>query len=165
MSQEIHFTIADYTDNLLKDKLNLIVLAWIEKSGTASDVEILDEIGLTKEKLNSVLLKLYNNQLIEVKDSFYKISVKGKRVLDVSKISELVINDTCKIFETDLRKGLVLRDSFIHYRDSYYLDYLHTQNSLKLWNRILDSKNFKNAELSFKIWSKIIIILWDLSLI
>lgn len=163
MKKTIEFNISDYSEVLMQDKLNMIVLAWIEKSGSTIDTELVKELGISAEKLSIILLKLYNNQLITVGDNNFKISVRGKHALDTLNISKNIINDTCKYLSTENSKELIkFRNYYSHYRDNFYDDYLHTQTSIKLWTRILDTEHFKKTEDYFKIYTTNLLVFYDL---
>lgn len=162
MKQDENIYLSEYAHSMLDDELNTIVLAWIEKSGLTTEEEITNEISIDNKKVKNIIIKLFKNQLIEVTKDFLQTSFKGKKVIDTLKLS----NEIVKFFYSQLglkdQEEYFLNQTLHYYRNNYYYNYLNTCNSLKTWNRIIKSNEFKHDKLKFEKESFLVIIMHDL---
>ncbi|RZJ63797.1 MAG: hypothetical protein EOO47_27950, partial [Flavobacterium sp.] len=127
--------LSEYYTGILDDEMIAIVLAWIEKSGSITEDEILHELGLEQQHLKQIVLKLYRNQFITVSNDFLAISEQGKLVIDGMNLTDEIINGSFAHLSLKNRERSFI-NSYLHwYRNNYYYHYLNTFSSLKYWTR------------------------------
>lgn len=162
MKDDTKLNISEYYSSILDDESNALVLAWIEKSGTTSEEELSKETALDEKYVKNIILKLFRNQLIEISKNFLQVSLKGKTVIDSLKISNEIIKNFYSSLNLDTKEEIFLNYSLNHYRHNYYHSYLNTCNSLKTWDRIINSSKFTPLDKKDSDESYLLIIISDL---
>jgi len=159
---DMKMNLSEYYESILQDEMIAIVLAWIEKSGSITEEEILHEIGLGKHHLKEIVLKLYRNQFITVANDFLTISEQGKLVIDGLNLTEEIINGSFSNLAFKNKERSFISNSIHWYRNNYYHQYLNTFTSLKYWNRFHHKKEGSNKESEKKSLDYSVIIFHDI---
>ena len=161
MNNEIRFNLSEYYDSLLDNEANVLVLAFIEQSGTTTEEEISKEGRFKEKEIKSIIVKLFKNQLIEISKDFLKISLKGKKVLDSLNLSNELVRHHYLPIKLSAEEKLFMFNSIQNYRNNYYHHYLHTCNSLKTWSRITKSIYFKKEAYENQIGESYVFIIMN----
>lgn len=159
---DMKMNLSEYYESILEDEMIAIVLAWIEKSGSITEEEILHEIGLGKHHLKEIVLKLYRNQFITVANDFLTISEQGKLVIDGMNLTEEIINGSFANLAFKNKERSFISNSIHWYRNNYYHQYLNTFTSLKYWNRFHDKEKGSSQESEKKSLDYSVIIFHDI---
>ncbi len=164
MKENIKYSmeLIDYPNSLFDDERNLLLLAWIEKSGATSDLEVQEGTGWSKHLCNSLLMNLYQNKLIDYERNYIKISNKGKFTLERLNLSETLISDLIDSLKLSKKIGDELDIYLKTYRKTYYEQYLDTLKALQVWDTYaaLNKESLLNSSaLSF---TRLVIVLFDL---
>lgn len=81
---------------LLKDEKNVFILLWIEGKGIATALDISKATNISLSEVNTVLQKLFKNQLINLFEEGYTITQKGVEILDRLGCSNIQIQNILK---------------------------------------------------------------------
>ena len=152
----------DYPNSLFDDERNLLLLAWIEKSGATSEIEVQEGTGWSKHLCNRLLMNLYQNKLVDYERNYIKISNKGKFTLERLNLSETLISDLIDSLKLSKSIGDELDIYLKTYRKTYYGQYLDTLKALQVWDTYASLNEeflLNSSALSF---TRLVIVLFDL---
>lgn len=144
--KEGYIKLSEYNSSILNDEENALILTWIERSGITTEEELLNDIHLDEARLKNIILKLYQNQLIELSKNFFTVTFKGKRIISALKLYEEIIKNVFEGFEIEKTELYFLNDCLLNYRERYYEKYLRTLGSIKTWKRISSTHKYSYVD-------------------
>lgn len=160
INEEINFS--EYSDSIMNDELHGVILAWVEKSGQTSEEEISLEIKFDQSVIKNAIIKLFKNRLIDVNKDSFKVSNKGKKIIDTLNVSNEIVKYLYVDYNLNKSEESFLNSSLHFYRNNYYDSYLNTCNSVKVWSRIANSSKHQSKNFDFDKEHTLTILYYDI---
>jgi len=140
--------LAKYPQPILEDETPLFVLSFIEKAGIITESDLHSSFGKISQTLNSVLVKLHLNELVEYDSNSVRATTRGSNILHQFGLTSgilLSVLDDCGVRASDRKQYLLILDA---YRKSSQRLYQNSLCSLRQWKQFSNKLPIPNSELN-----------------
>lgn len=130
--------LAEYPKSLFENKLALIALVVLERSGLTTEEELAQQIKIDQFTLSKSLLDLHQNQFIIFGRNSVRISERGKMLLDRLKLHDGIVEDLLDALSLQGRERAAYHNVLVNYRDTAFPQYLNSLCTMRTWRTIAD---------------------------
>ena len=125
----MEITMKEYLSNnltpLFNDKINFLVLLWIEKEGMITTEKLVEDIGLSLKKMNQVICNLFINNLIQTNSFGHQINDNGVNALNKLGLRDVTVNKLMSRVKFKKVEKQLYKELLLNFRDISLDDYLN----------------------------------------
>ena len=144
----MEITMKEYLSNnltpLFNDKINFLVLLWIEKEGMITTEKLVEDIGLSLKKMNQVICNLFINNLIQTNSFGHQINDNGVNALNKLGLRDVTVNKLMSRVKFKKVEKQLYKELLLNFRDISLDDYLNNNFYINYY-----TKSFENNNLNY----------------